>query len=450
MANIVIIGAGLTGISTAYHLEQQGFHDYILFEKESTPGGLCGSIYQDGFTFDYTGHLLHVSDPYLHQLIEHVIGFEHFTMIERRSFIYSHDVYTPYPFQINLHGLPTEVIIECIEGFVQRKKSAKEPKNFYNWVRAHFGDGIARHFFIPFQSKILDYDMKKITSSWTGRFVPKTSLRDMLKGSLEPATPTVGYNAHFYYPKKGGIFFWVNKLAQHLKNPIRTGHTVEKIDVKNKIVFFTNGNFERYTHLVNTMPLDHLLDALIESPHQHLKKAIPSLKCNSVTNFNLGIKDRIISDKHWIYYPESHYPFYRIGFPHNFSEYATPPFCSSLYGEFSTTNRSALYKKEKLQESLTAVKRLFNIHEHEIATEKIIEIPRAYVIYDQWRERNLPKILNTLHNMHIASIGRYGAWKYASMQEAVLDGKEQAQLLLTQRTEAPYQTKATREYAQGK
>lgn len=63
MAEVVIIGAGLTGISTAYHFEHYGFDDYILFEKESMPGGLCRSIMQDGFTFDYTGHLLHINNP---------------------------------------------------------------------------------------------------------------------------------------------------------------------------------------------------------------------------------------------------------------------------------------------------------------------------------------------------------------------------------------------------
>ena len=34
MTRIVIIGAGLTGLSAAYHLEKNGFHDYVLFEQK--------------------------------------------------------------------------------------------------------------------------------------------------------------------------------------------------------------------------------------------------------------------------------------------------------------------------------------------------------------------------------------------------------------------------------
>jgi protoporphyrinogen oxidase len=83
MAKIVIIGAGLTGLSTAYHLEKKGFHDYLIFDKESSPGGLCRSVIQDGFTFDYTGHLLHVGDNYFRSLIDKLVGFDSFNTIHR-------------------------------------------------------------------------------------------------------------------------------------------------------------------------------------------------------------------------------------------------------------------------------------------------------------------------------------------------------------------------------
>ena len=43
VAKIVILGAGLTGLSTAYHLEQNNFFDFTIFEKEGTHGGLCRS-----------------------------------------------------------------------------------------------------------------------------------------------------------------------------------------------------------------------------------------------------------------------------------------------------------------------------------------------------------------------------------------------------------------------
>ncbi len=97
MTRVVIIGAGLTGLSTAYHLEQLGFFDYVIFEKEPEIGGLCRSVTNNGFTFDYTGHLLHINDPYVKILIEKLVGFHNFNYIPRESFIYSQNVFTKYP-----------------------------------------------------------------------------------------------------------------------------------------------------------------------------------------------------------------------------------------------------------------------------------------------------------------------------------------------------------------
>ncbi len=430
MAKIVIIGAGPTGLSAAYHLEKKGFVDYKLFEKESETGGLCRSIYQDGFTFDYTGHLLHVGDPYFRQFINDVVGFENLEIITRRSFIYSHGVFTHYPFQVNLHGLPPHVIAECIEGYVTRPVSRKKPKSFPQWVMQSFGEGFAKHFFMPYQRKIFAHDLKNITTSWTGRFVPTTSLQQIIAGALQkPNDELIGYNAQFYYPKVDGTAFWVNKLAETIKAPIHTNCSVTKVDITNKVVTFANGHVEPYDQLITTMPLDRLLDIIVEPSSSSLKKAIPKLLCNKVVNFNLGVS-RNVSDKHWIYYPEAQYPFYRMGFYHNFAASNAPAGYSSLYGEFSHINASKKKVAEMLATSLAATKKILGIEDREIVTEKVVHIDHAYVIYDFWREKHLAKIHQQLHAFGVHSIGRYGEWKYSSMQEAILDGKKAIEQLI--------------------
>lgn len=430
MADIVILGAGLTGISAAYHLQARGFSDYKLFEKESTPGGLCRSISIDGFTFDFTGHLLHTSDAYFRALITQHIGLENFNIINRKSFIYSHQVFSRYPFQINLFGLPSSVIIECIEGYIQKSPKRKHAKNFISWVQQQFGSGFAKHFFLPFQEKIFSYPLHKITASWTGRFVPQTSLKEMLYGALQDnAENSTGYNAQFYYPKQGGIQYWVNALKNTLTHPIATDHQVIRINMHDKKIYFKNGHEESYKQLISTIPLNTFINLLDESPSTTFYRAKYHLKCNSVINFNLGIKREDLTEKHWIYFPESTYPFYRIGFPHNFSSQTVPPGCSSLYGEFSYLSHTPKQKNERLKASLIKVKELLHLQDHEIIVEKIIDIPHAYVIYNHWREKHLETLLQQLTNHQIYSIGRYGAWKYSSMQEAVLDGKHIAEQL---------------------
>jgi UDP-galactopyranose mutase len=60
----VVIGAGPTGLSAAWHAGE----DSLLLEQNSTVGGWCRSIEVNGFTFDYAGHIMFSSDPYVHQL----------------------------------------------------------------------------------------------------------------------------------------------------------------------------------------------------------------------------------------------------------------------------------------------------------------------------------------------------------------------------------------------
>ena len=441
MAKIVILGAGLTGLSAAYHLEKNKFNNFEIFEKETEVGGLCRSVKQDGFTFDYTGHLLHINDSYFGQFIDNTINTNNMNNIIRKSFIYSNNTYTKYPFQINLKGQSADVIADCIEEYVKRKPCKKQSKSFYDWVLENFGSGYAKYFFLPFQTKIFDYDIKKITSSWTGRFVPQTSLREMIIGAIKDTDDQIGYNSNFYYPKENGINSWIKNIHKKISKQIKTNFEAEKIDLKNKQILFKNGHVENYDYLITTMPLDQLLEKLKENSSSNLKNSRKYLVCNSVVNFNLGINRQDLSpvilsessarvEGHWIYFPEHQFPFYRIGFPHNFSDKMTPKNCSSLYGEFSFVNKNKNSVKEILNKSIKKAKQLFDISKNEILTEKVIHIKHAYVIYNFWREKNLTKLLIELKENDVYSIGRYGEWKYSSMQEAVLDGKSIVDKLL--------------------
>jgi len=432
VAEVVIIGAGLTGLSAAYHFEKKGFFDYEIYEKNDRAGGLLRSTQQDGFTFDYTGHLLHVNDDYFESFLETITGLDTFNNIERRSAIYSHNVTTDYPFQINLHGLPTDVITDCIQGYITRKTSIRSPQNFYDWVMKHFGKGFGKHFFFSYQEKILAYDIKKVHPGWTGRFVPKTSLESIIKGALQKKPPSgIGYNSSFYYPKSGGIEFLIKQMKKQLTNPIQVKKQAEYIDTQKKIVHFTDGTSKSYNKLISTMPLNTLLTQVNTSSRSVLGKASEKLLCNSVVNFNLGFIAENLSDKHWIYFPEKDIPMYRLGFWHNICPASVPLGYSAIYGEYAylkeKTSRNAL--KKITENAIDKTLKFLGLSEKHIALEKVLNLDHAYVIYDGWREKNLPRLLALLAEKDIHSVGRYGSWKYSSMQEAVLDGKKAAEML---------------------
>jgi phytoene desaturase len=58
---VVVIGAGLAGLSTACHLAGQGY-EVTVVEREDIPGGRSGLLHRDGFTFDTGPSVLTMPD----------------------------------------------------------------------------------------------------------------------------------------------------------------------------------------------------------------------------------------------------------------------------------------------------------------------------------------------------------------------------------------------------
>lgn len=441
MTEVAILGAGLTGLSAAYHLEKKDFHNFKIFEKNSSCGGLLRSFKQDGFTFDYTGHLLHISDPYFFDFLNNIAGINNFFIQNRSSYIYTNNKNIPYPFQSNLYGLPKNIISECINGFIKRKQHIKNPENFYEWVLKYFGAGIGKHFFFPYNTKLLSYDLKKITPSWTGRFVPKTDLKTILESAKDENKNNIGYNSEFYYPKNGGIQFLIEKLETKLKTTVLKNHNATKIDLKNKIITFENGHTEKFKKLITTMPLNNLLLKIDEKTNSNLKNQHKNLLCNTVINFNLGFNKSVIKNKHWIYFPETKYNFYRLGSWSNINKNSAPENHSSIYGEYSyLPNKSIKKDTTKLTEkSISQALQFLKLEKQNIISKKILKLSHAYVIYDHWREKNLKSLHKRLNDLELYSIGRFGEWKYSSMQEAVIDGKNIVDKILQQYKFTPAQ-----------
>lgn len=70
---IVIIGAGLTGLSTAHNLKKKG-HDVVIVEKESRIGGQIRTYQEDGFVFESGPNTGVVSFPEVVELFNDLVG----------------------------------------------------------------------------------------------------------------------------------------------------------------------------------------------------------------------------------------------------------------------------------------------------------------------------------------------------------------------------------------
>jgi protoporphyrinogen oxidase len=421
---ITILGAGLAGLSAAYHLGD----GYRVLEREAEPGGLCRSVEKSGYVFDIAPHILFTRDEYARGLFIKLLEGNLLTH-DRQAYIYMMGTYVKYPFEANLHPLPREAREECIQGVVDRP--TLKPRNFMEWIQSSFGEGIAKYYMVPYNEKIWKYPLDKMNTEWLGGRVPTPSVEEMRRGAEGDQNVDYGPNAQFWYPESGGIGALPKALAEGLD--VSCGSNA--VDVKPtkkgvKVTYQRNGlpKSVESEYAFSSLPLPELVKIMSDVP-EAVVKAANRLVYNSIICVDVGVKRPGITDKHWLYFPEPKLVFNRISFPMNFSPGTTPPGRSSVLVEVTYRGR-----QPDLEETKERV--LHDLVEAELTKESDkVEVcdassyRYAYVIYDLDHRKNVEAVHRYLRESRVIPIGRFGEWEYYNMDKAILSGKRAAESL---------------------
>jgi UDP-galactopyranose mutase len=476
-APVVVVGAGPTGLSAAYHLGP----DAVLIEQANRVGGWCRSIEDNGFTFDMAGHIMFSTDPYVHDMYQLLLG-DNVHWQDREAWIYSKGVHTRYPFQGALYGLPPDVIKECIVGAIearfgslQAKKPAVDngtngdytgperrgmfeplmkqtsgpakarsyagaerrlsalhrssPRNFEEFIYKVWGAGIAKHFAIPYNQKLWAVPLSEMETSWLGGRVPLPNLEEMIEGALSPVPKPMGPNARFGYPLRGGFQALMNGFLPQLQGELRLETRVIAVSPSGHEVTLSDGTTLPYEYLISTMPLPALVRAIGAEAPATVRKAAAGLRHVSVRCVNLGIGREHLTEKHWIYYPEDTV-FHRIFVQGNASPHCNPPggfgiTCEITYSEAKPLpcDGDAL-----IQRCIEDCRRIGFFHQDDpIWAANQVDMPVAYVVYDHERARNVEAIREWLSSQDIVLAGRYAEWEYYNSDHAFVAGKKAAE-----------------------
>jgi protoporphyrinogen oxidase len=427
---VIILGAGLAGLSAAFHLGKR--KKYTVLEKESEVGGLCKSICTNGYVFDCAPHILYTRDEYVKQLTGRLLAgnlLEHY----RKAYIYMRDTYVKYPFEVNMHGLPKDVIDDCIEGVRNMEETeTKGAKNFKEWIHSTFGAGIANHYMVPYNEKVWKYDLSKMNVDWIAGRVPSPDLKEMIRGAEGDTGKDFGPNAYFSYPRIGGIGAIAERMS---KSVAKISLDSEVVGIKSvreevEVTYINNGATKkmRSNAVISSIPLPSLINVMEDVPKE-VRKAADDLVYNSIVCVNVGVDRPAVSDKHWLYFPEKEFVFNRISFPMNFSEHTTPKGRSSILVEVTyrgsemDAERMELIKQE-VREGLVAAELLKD--DDRLDVFDAYDFKYAYVIYDLNHKDNVGKIHKFLKQRNIIPVGRFGEWGYLNMDKAIISGKNAA------------------------
>lgn len=424
--DILVIGAGLAGLSAAWHLRDK--KNIRVVDQSHRVGGLTATNEREGFLFDHTGHLLHLRDETIKKWVVEELFAGNIPSVNRDSRVWSWGVYTRYPFQANTFGLPQKVADECLREYL--KVLEHPPKNLIrtaeDFIYHHFGRGFAKHFMIPYNKKIWGVHPKKMSASWGERFVPIPKKEEVLAGAKADSQKRLGYNSSFLYPRRG-----MGELSERVYGALREHVEVEfgkklvRVDFKKKIAYFSHGEVITYKTLISTIPLKELLGRLVAPPKAIAQKT-KQLQCQSLCYLNVALNTKTRVPWQWCYVPSPKVPFYRVGVYSNISKALVPRGKSSLYVELSSRRYTPAVLPKVIQE-LKNMGLIRNKKDIRFIDPHFVKY--AYVIYDKHYAKVVPQMHDFLKKYDIHSIGRWGAWNYSSMEDSLLMGRNMGEVL---------------------
>ena len=422
MPNIAILGAGIAGLSTAYHLKS----GYVLFEKENEVGGVCRSLSRGGYTFDTTGHVLHFCTPEVANFVNQLLDGE-WSETERSAWVYTKEKYIPYPFQAHFTQLSDPIRQECLSDFIEAQQNGRVPNqpidSFQEWILSHFGAGIANHFLIPYNTKLWGVPPKELGVDGVQKYIPIPTLEEILSGSQRP----LGYNARFYYPRQGGIHRVALALSKKLTEPIYLNHEVEQIDLQRRKIRFRNGKEFSYHRLLSTIPLPELGKRIFPIP-DNIQQLFGELQWVSVCSFHFGIRALKERHRHWIYFAEPEYPFYRVVLPANYAPHLAPKGNGTLQVEvpfsMERTLTSVTQTRSAVIHGLKQVGLLQDENQIEVEESHIVRY--GYAVFTRGCQEIVKTLTKFLGDHSIDLVGRYASWEYMSLEDCILAGREVA------------------------
>jgi len=433
---IVIIGAGPTGLGAGYRLGELGHDDWTILEANDYVGGLATSFTDAaGFTYDIGGHVMFSHYEYYDDLVDKLMGGD-FTELEREAWVWMEQRFIPYPFQNNIRDLEPATVFECVNGLITAQREQRPFSNFAEWVQATFGSGIAEHFMIPYNFKVWATPAELMNFIWIGERVSvvdcEAVLRNVILGEDQVSW---GPNNTFRYPLRGGTGHLYEGLRQFVQHNLRLQTIVATIDLKDRVVYTSDGSAYPYDVLLSTMPLNRLIDCIDDAP-EHVRRASRDLMWSGSHIVGVGIDRATTSTKNWIYFPEADVPFYRVTYLSNYSPYMTPEPDQTLL--LTETSRSAFKPEgdativERVIDGLVTTGLMTEQDRDLVVTTWKCSPDMSYPVPSVGRDAALGTIQPWLRQHDIWSRGRFGAWLYeiGNMDHSTMQGVEFADHVL--------------------
>jgi protoporphyrinogen oxidase len=433
MTNVTILGTGMAGFGAAHAAHGAGIRP-VMFDMHPHIGGHTASFtFPGGWTFDEGPHVSFTDNTRVQDLLAANVGGQ-FERLNTKVNNYWKGHWIKHPAQINLHGLPADLVTKIILEFIEIDRRSEPPqvRNYEDWLRASFGNTFSETFPMEYTIKYHTTTAANMNTEWIGPRLYRPKLEEVLRGALQPATDDVHYISNFRYPSHGGFVAYLEPFRKIAD--IKLGHKVVRIDPVARLLHFKNGASAGYERLVSSIPLPELIPMISGAPAD-VVDAASRLACSEVVIVNLGIDRPDLVEAHWSYFYDRDIFFTRLSTPHLQSPNNVPKGCGSLQAEcyYSKKYRPLDRRPEDCIEPVIAdLRRCGVLRESDrILFRQAMHIPYANVIFDLEARPATTLVHQYLDDIGIAYCGRYGDWAYIWTDQSFVSGENALQKALS-------------------
>lgn len=487
--NIVIIGAGPAGLSSAYYLlkNKKNIKVTILEESDSV-GGISKTISHNGNKMDLGGHRFFTKNKEVEKLWFDILPLQgkpayddkilqtkkeflgkkdpekedKVMLIRNRiSRIYYNKKFFDYPISLSMKTIKNMgflTTIKCGFSYLYSCIRKKEESNLENFYINRFGNKLYQMFFKGYTTKLWGRTPREIDSSWGSQRVKGISIRKVIIDYYKKLFHIKDNNKEtsliesFYYPKygPGQLYEEMAKKVEKMGGIILLNSKVVKITKNNnKIESITYKNSQKEItlscdKLISSMPVKDLMLSMNDIPKEvkDISKNLPYRDFITIgvliPKIDLKNETKIktihnnIPDN-WLYIQDTSVKMGRVQIFNNWSCYMVKdPINTMWIGlEYFCSEGDSFWNKSEKELINLAKKELkqMGFFSGKILDSKVIKVKKAYPAYfDSYSEiSKVREYINKIDNLYC--IGRNGTHSYNNMDHSILSGKICADLI---------------------
>jgi protoporphyrinogen oxidase len=390
--DFIVLGAGPAGLAYARARDVLGERDFVVLDKESSPGGLCRSKETRWGTADVGGgHMWCTRHRAAEEFVFSHLPRDEWEEHERSStvMLMGHEI--GYPVEESLWELPEDLAVRAVMDVLRAWRSAREEENFEGWIRSRFGETLSREYMLPYNRKLWGPRLDRMGLDWLhklpGEDVERVVSSIVRRGRDEEAI----FHRKWLYPKRGGFQAMTDALAAPILDRVALQSPVDRIEMLAGGCV-VNGEYKA-PRIVNTIPWAYWMTAT----------DLPDEVCAAAwTLESVPLAVELVEPSpgsdgvQWTYYPDEKVPFHRKFFSSGWMPRAQFDFTETNQRRFEGTGLTHFSSSH------------------------------AYPVPHLDRPRDMGVMLDWASSVGVTPLGRWGTWRYENSDVFIQESLETA------------------------